>query len=102
MKIEWACPKCGALPNSHGKGGEGACKRARHDIGCGGFLCECMHETARGHGSSFEDPCESAVCDHCGWGGTFPQKPRGLQAWERKALDAGWTPPASRKKELKL
>jgi hypothetical protein len=30
-----------------------------------------------------------------------PVRPKGLQPWEKKALDAGWTPPPSRAKELK-
>jgi hypothetical protein len=105
MKIEFKCPKCQAPPNDHGKGGPEKCND-RHgrsqDSGCMGFICECDNDGSEGHGESFEDPCPSANCYHCGWGGTFPTKPKGLQAWEKKALDAGWTPPEARKKELGL
>lgn len=105
MKIEFKCPKCNAPPNEHGKGGTDKCKDLqgrRNDSGCNGLLCECDDDGGEGHGESFENPCPEAHCYHCGWGGTFPVKPKGLQAWEKKALDAGWTPPEARKKELGL
>jgi hypothetical protein len=100
MKIEFKCPKCQAPPNTHGKGGEEKC-RYRGE-GCMGFICECDSEGEEDHGESFANPCTEANCYHCGWGGTFPVKPKGLQAWEKKALEAGWVPPETRKKELEL
>jgi len=101
MKIEFKCPKCGALPNEHGKGGGLKCNERRHES-CMGFICDCNDDTGETHGESFEDPCPEANCYHCGWGGVFPVKPKGLQAWEKKALDAGWTMSETRKKELGL
>ena len=103
IKIEWRCPKCGADANQHGKGGKEKCQE-RHSghESCNGFLCECDGDTGDHHGESFADPCIEARCHHCGWAGTFPEKPKGLQAWEKKALDAGWTPPEARQKELGL
>lgn len=94
--VEWACPKCGATPDSHGNGGVDKCRD--NPTGCGGFVCECDYEDFidLSHGLSHADPCHLAHCYHCGWGGTFPQKPKGLQAWEKKALEAGWTPPDKR------
>ena len=100
MKIEFKCPKCNALPNEHGKGGAEKCID-RHGS-CMGFICDCSKDTGENHGESFEDSCPEANCYHCGWGGTFPIKPKGLQAWEKKALDAGWAMPDKRKKELGL
>ncbi len=100
ISIKWACPKCGAEANEHGKGGLEKCQSNSHS--CMGFICECEEETDEAHGTTFDDPCREANCYHCGWGGTFPIKPKGLQAWEKKALDAGWTPPAKRAKELGL
>jgi hypothetical protein len=67
-----------------------------------GFICDCDWETGPEHGESYQDPCEEAYCYHCGWGGTFPEKPKGLQSWEKKALDAGWTMPEARMAELGL
>jgi hypothetical protein len=65
-------------------------------------VCECWDERDESdtHGETFADPCTNANCYCCGWRGTVPPKPKGLQAWERKALDAGWTPPEKRAKEL--
>lgn len=103
MKIKWACPKCGADANKHGKGGREKCKdRHGSNDACNGLLCECDAEENDTHGESFETPCTNAVCHHCGWEGTFPAKPKGLQAWEKRALEAGWTPPEARKKDLGL
>lgn len=101
VKIEWACPKCGAKANTHGKGGSEKCedRLSRNGQGCSGFVCECADEEGV-HGESFTAPCTCATCYHCGWGGTFPKRPKGLQPWERKALEAGWAPPIKRKKEL--
>jgi hypothetical protein len=104
VKVKWACPKCGADAGKHGAGGQDKCRDSASPVGfCAGFLCECDTEESEedAHGS-FENPCFCAACYHCGWAGTFPTKPKGLQAWEKKALEAGWSPPASRKKELGL
>ena len=104
-KSVWACPRCGADANKHGKGGEERCKQAytlRSSGGCEGFLCQCDGDTDEGHGESLSDPCTEAYCYHCEWGGTFPVQPKGLEAWEKKALAAGWFMPDKRKKELKL
>jgi hypothetical protein len=100
IKVEWCCPKCGADADKHGKG------TCNHMLGtdyteCQGFICECDDEyDGEDHGTTFADPCHNANCYHCGWGGVFPPKPKGLQAWEKKALDVGWTPPAKRAEEL--
>lgn len=84
------CPKCGATPQKHGKGkclaGEGR--------ECDGLICECdpidnPETDTETHGESFADKCTNANCYHCGWGGTVPAKPKGAQAWEKKALEAG-------------
>ena len=106
MKTPFKCPKCGATPNKHGKGECADRVSYREHSVCLGCICECAEDDndseAEGHGESFENPCPNAVCAHCGWGGTLPVKPKGLQTWEKKALEAGWTPPANRKKELGL
>lgn len=97
--MKWACPKCGAVANEHGKG---ECQDEQGHTGCLGFICECEGDQANDHGESFSDPCKYANCYHCGWGGTFPKKPNGLATWEKKALDAGWKMPEARAKELGL
>lgn len=103
MRVPFKCLKCGAGPQKHGKGkclaGEGR--------ECEGLICECEDydnplTDAEDHGESFENKCASANCYHCGWGGTVPAKPKGAQKWEKQALDAGWTPPPGRAKELGL
>lgn len=110
MKIEWKCPKCGADAGEHGRG---ECMQnggpSGNDSGCMGFICECLdsgdpplHAEDGDHGHSLEKSCLYAYCYHCDWAGVFPVKPKGLQAWERKALDAGWTMPEARRKELGL
>lgn len=95
------CPKCDAAPDVHGKG-----RCASRSSECGGFLCECDDEFPESelveHGTVFSNPCTRANCYHCGWAGTVPVRPKGMQAWERKALEAGWTMPVARAKELGL
>jgi hypothetical protein len=104
MKVEWKCPKCGALPD---KCGNGPCKsKGAISSSCEGFLCNCddfgADSCADDHGESFENVCHNAACSHCGWWGKFPQRPKGILPWEKKALDAGWTPPQTRANELGL
>jgi hypothetical protein len=96
--MRWQCPKCGAPAGGHGKG---ACQSG--DL-CEGIICECEDDgfLSDDHGESFSNPCKNANCYHCGWGGTIPLKPRGLQAWEKKALEGGWTPPKERAVQLGL
>jgi hypothetical protein len=89
LRIDWACPKCGAKPSEHGKGGETKCR----DRYCEGFICECDGDQADAHGELLSDVCEQANCHHCGWGGKFPRPPRSALPWEKKALAAGWSPP---------
>lgn len=105
------CPKCGATPSKHGKGGEDACVElnGRRSVDCTGILCECFQDAELvrrsdepDHGESFTNPCEHANCYHCGWCGTLPAKPKGLAPWEKKALEAGWSPPPDRASELGL
>jgi hypothetical protein len=91
MKISWKCPKCGARAGKHGKG---KCLSVQKD--CVGFICECDDEDGKYHGISHLEPCHQANCYHCGWGGVFPPRPKKIQAWEKKALESGWTPPKGR------
>lgn len=102
MSLEWKCPRCEAPANAHGKGGKSKCKGPYGNGLCEGFLCECDDDTDDVHGSSYAEACPAARCHHCLWTGVFPAKPKGLAAWEQKALDAGWEMPAARKKELGL
>lgn len=88
-KVKWACPKCGAEANGHGKG---KCKG--YGVHCDGFLCLCDDDGDTEHGESSAKACSNAVCHHCGWNGTFPRPARKLLAWEKKAIEEGWTPPA--------
>lgn len=96
--FKWACPKCGAEPMKHGKGG---CRDHATMGRCNGFLCDCSsEETMDDHGATLKNACPCAHCYHCDWEGSFPKKPKGLASWEKSALDAGWMPPESRIKEL--
>ena len=99
---KWACPGCGAKPGKHGKG---ECRRIRGSAfseTCTGFVCECDDDSDDKNHGTLASPCCNAHCYHCAFDGTFPKPPKGLQAWEKKALEAGWVMPAKRKKELKL
>lgn len=99
---KWACPKCGAKANAHGKGGIDACKdRYASPSECNGFLCECDVETEETHGETYADPCPYARCHHCGWEGKFPRPPRSMKPWEKTALAAGWTPPVGWEEAVK-
>lgn len=100
MNTPWKCPKCGAAPEEHGKGGKEKCVWAPHSDICLGFICHCDDDGTSGHGESLANRCPAAVCHHCDWYGKFPVIPRGLQPWEKKALEAGWVMPEARKKEL--
>lgn len=104
IDIPWVCPKCGAPHSSHGKGGADKCQyRLSGSEGCQGLLCDCDElDPGEEHGTNFKDPCHNAVCYHCGWYGVFPPMPKKLLAWEKKALEAGWTPPEGRRKEIGL
>lgn len=94
--FEWKCPDCGARVNQHGKG---ECT-SRTETGCG-FFCECGDDGEDGeHGVTLQKICHEARCYHCGWEGSYPQMPKKLQAWEKAALKAGWTPPEPRLSEL--
>ncbi len=73
VTMKWACPKCGAEANGHGKGGAEKC-REHGSGGCSGFICECENESDEKHGAMLKTPCPEAHCYHCGWGGTFPTK----------------------------
>jgi hypothetical protein len=98
MKIEFKCPKCGTTPDGCSKKTRDKCL-GKGSGPCLGFICEC-EEDGPDHGTSFTDVCCQANCYHCGHGCSFPTKPKKLQAWEKKALEAGWTPPEARAKEL--
>lgn len=106
VRVPWACPKCGAEANEHGKGGEDKCAHMQHNGrgagACMGFICNCDGDTGPDHGEIYDDPCDEALCYHCGWGGTFPKPLKGLQAWEKKAIEAGWSMPPERAAELSL
>lgn len=97
--MKWACPKCGAEPDKHGKG---ACCAASVGPCCDGFLCDCDDDgTTPDHGETHAHPCPSAKCYHCGWEGKFPRPSRNMKAWEKAALAAGWTPPSGWEEALK-
>ena len=98
--IPWACPKCKATVDSHG---QRPCAVNNSD-GCSGFVCECDFDEADtpDHGNTYDTACKEAHCYHCGWCGVFPKPPGKAAPWEKKALDAGWAMPESRKKELGL
>lgn len=102
MKFEFRCPSCGAPPNACGRKSTDVCEGRHPEELCMGFICECTSAEADtdGHGELLNNQCPEASCYHCGWGGVFPKAPKGMQAWERKALAAGWTMPPARKKEL--
>jgi hypothetical protein len=104
MKFEWKCPRCSASAHKHGKGGADCCINGQ-DEQCEGLICDCDPEQCpdselEAHGTTLDNRCTEANCYHCGWGGTVPKAPKGLQGWEKKALEAGWTPPAHRHQEL--
>ena len=87
---KFKCPQCGASPTHHGRG------ECQAPSTCTGFLCECVDDIGPEHGETLADRCPNASCGHCDWFGAFPLEPKGLQAWEKKALAAGWTPPAGK------
>lgn len=98
--ISWECPNCGAAYNKCGriKGVKPRNGFRVDDLdhvqgSCEGLICECEFDTTEEHGTVHSDPCKTANCYHCGWGGTMPPRPKNLKPWERKAIDAGWSPP---------
>jgi len=99
-RFEFECPKCGATPGKHGKGGDGKCKAHGHLYGhsstCGGIVCNCDFDAPGydepDHGETHTLPC-SARCYHRDWEGRLPQLPKKMQEWEKRALASGWTPP---------
>ena len=98
---EWRCPKCRTTVELCGDPHKAIHAHPRDSM-CGGFICECDDEGGTQHGEVLSDPCTEAHCYHCGWIGTFPAPPKGMQAWEKKAFEAGWTPPNERALELGL
>ena len=102
LLLKFVCPECGAPPHKHGKGGKNKCQS---EGACDGFICDCdprdcPESEEKDHGTSFTNRCTTAVCHHCGWGGTVPRKPKNLAPWEKTAIAAGWTPPEKRLKEI--
>lgn len=102
MTYDFRCPKCGANPHEHGRG---QCVNDSRTTDCEGLICDCDPEDLPkseepDHGQSLANPCTEANCYHCGWGGTVPVATKKLQSWEKKALEAGWTMPEARKKEI--
>jgi hypothetical protein len=71
-KVPWKCPACGAPAGEHGSG---ECLRGFGGDSkfCDGFICECDDDGTAGHGETSDDPCHSANCQHCGWGGVMPK-----------------------------
>ena len=70
-RVKWACPRCGAEPSTHGKGGADACKSM--GATCMGFICECDEDQLTStHGEMKAEPCLNAVCYHCDWSGKMP------------------------------
>ncbi len=92
-RVEWKCPRCSATPDGGCKGTKKTIEPIHRNRDCMGFVCECSGDTVSTHGESANDPCPSATCHHCGWGGTFPPLPFKLTGWAKKARDAGWRPP---------
>lgn len=91
--FKFACPECDAEPGSHGRYG---CDCPEPDGSCPGVICECEESDVPecndpDHGMTMANSCTNAVCYHCGWCGFLPVRPL---PWQRKALAAGWTPPA--------
>lgn len=86
---KFACPKCGATPERHGKG---ECL-SRNTKTCVGFICECSDDGTVDHGETLANPCREANCYHCEWGGTVPAMPAKWPAWAKKAAEEGWTAP---------
>lgn len=98
LTFEWECPECGATWQKHGKG---TCEGGRGR--CEGLICECDDfSDSDDHGRVLGNKCRNAVCTHCLWGGVLPRAPKRLAPWEKKALEAGWAPPAKRAAELGL
>lgn len=96
MAIPFVCPRCKSQPNGHGTVARYAKTEHRPNMDyCEGVLCRCEHDTVETHGETFEDPCLQAYCGCCGWGGRLPVLPKKMLPWERKALEAGWAPPAT-------
>ena len=97
-RFKWQCPKCGAEPHKHGRGGQAACLAEASE--CEGFICECeMTEDYSSselpdHGHVRSNPCENANCFHCGYGGAFPPPPpKSWPKWAQTALKEHWSPP---------
>lgn len=84
---EWKCPGCG--------GG----RFDEHDAE--GLICDCdAKDCTDKHGETEDDACWNACCQMCDWSGKMLPPPKKALAWEKKALEAGWTPPEKRRKEL--
>ena len=97
---EFKCPECSAPPHKCGKGGASRCLNRGN---CEGLLCECddsddieSDTNADDHGQSESNPCESANCYHCGWGGRLPPSAdtKRWPPWAKTALKEKWRPPS--------
>ena len=64
QRFKFECPKCGATPGVHGRGGDDKCTDG--DL-CAGIICNCDLDTPgydeSDHGESHAHPC-SARCYH--------------------------------------
>lgn len=99
MLSEWKCPKCGAKAHEHGPGRRDKCQYNQGGKDCEGLICECDDGSCDAdddHGMICTNTCKNANCYCCGWGGELPVPPKKMQPWEKKAFEAGWTPPPGR------
>lgn len=98
LMVPFKCPRCGAPPHKHGKGGSENCKYGGTGKECEGLICECDPQDypaseKADHGMCHDNACPEANCYHCGFGGTVPEMPKKMPAWTKEALKAGWVPP---------
>ena len=94
QKVRWACPKCDSGPDGCDKGSEEQREKCDARYGCMGLICECDGDTPPDHGDHLGAQCPDARCYHCGWAGSFPPTPKKTPGWAKKAMEAGWRPPA--------
>lgn len=92
--IPWKCPQCKVDHEGCDFLSEEVKAKCAAHHGCMGFICECVDDGENpDHGQHLGDPCPDARCYHCGWAGTFPQIPKKMPTWAKKAMEQGWRPP---------
>ena len=95
VHVKWECPECKAPPNKHGNGGSDKCgmDRRGYEVTIAKASSASVTRTRKTMASRKTSLAFMLAATTADGAGRFPPLPKKLKPFEKKALDAGWTPP---------